>query len=173
MRLTKLLKSLPLCALLGLPGCAIFSATPHYRGIAITNDQLKQLTPGISQQSDVEALLGPPTFVEPYNQNDWVYVSQITHMRIGQTEGVKKQKVVVVTFNQSGAFQSYDEKTLKNALPVEMDPKTTPVPGGERGFFEKLIGGVGSYNPLGTASDTSGNATSALAGSGSSGDSGF
>lgn len=173
MRLIKLLKSLPLCALLGLPGCAIFSATPHYRGVAINNDQLQQLTPGISQQTDVEALLGPPTFIEPYNQNNWVYVSQITHMRIGQTEGVEKQNVVVVSFNQSGAYQSYDEKTLKNALPVEMDARTTAVPGGKRGFLQKLIGGVGSYNPLGTASDTSGSATSALAGSGSSGDSGF
>ena len=172
MRLTKLLKTLPFCALLGLPGCAIFSATPHYRGVEVTNDQLRQLTPGVSQAADVQALLGPPTFVEPYDQNNWVYVSQITHMRIGQTEGVKKQEVVVVTFNPSGAYQSYRLETLKDTLHVDMDGKTTPVPGGGAGFFQQLIGGVGSYNPLGAANDTSATGASALRGGGS-GDSGF
>lgn len=175
MRPIKLLKTLPLCALLSLPGCAIFSSSPHYRGVALTNDQLRQLTPGVSRQADVQALLGPPTFVEPYAQNNWVYVAQITHMRIGQTEGVKKQNVVVVTFNQSGAYESYKEETLKTALPVAMDGNKTPVPGGTPGFFQRIIGGVGSYNPLGAASDTSGVGASALGGSGSStsGDSGF
>ena len=173
MRLTKLLKTLPFCVLLGLPGCAIFSATPHYRGVAISNNQLQQLTPGVSQQADVQALLGPPTFVEPFDQNNWVYVSQITHMRIGQTEGVKKQTVVIVSFNQAGAYQSYRQETLKDAMHVGMDGASTPVPGGTPGFFQQLVGGVGSYNPLGAASDSSGNGASALAGGSSSGDSGF
>lgn len=175
MRLTKLLKTLPLCALLGLPGCTIFSATPHYRGVPISNNQLQQLTPDVSQQADVQALLGPPTFVEPFAPNNWVYVSQITHMRIGQTEGVKKQNVVVVTFNQNGAYQSYHQETLKTAMHVDMNDKATPVPGGTPGFFQTLVGGVGSYNPLGSASDNSGAAAgaSALGSGGSSGDSGF
>lgn len=175
MRLTKLLKSLPLCALLGLPGCAIFSATPHYRGVAITGDELQQLTPGVSQQADVQALLGPPTFIEPFEQNNWVYVSQLTRMRIGQTEGVEKQHVVVVTFNQAGAYQFYHQETLKGAMPVKMDGAATPVPGGTPGFFRQLIGGVGSYNPLGMASDHSASSTgaSALSGATTSGDSGF
>ena len=173
MRLIKLFKTLPFCALLGLPGCAIFSATPHYRGVAVSNTELKQLTPGVSQQADVQALLGPPTFVEPFDQNNWVYVSQITHMRIGQTEGVEKQNVVVVSFNQAGAYQSYHQVPLKDTLPVAMDDKTTHLPGGTPGFFQQLIGGVGSYNPLGTASDTSVNGASAIAGGNTSGESGF
>lgn len=159
--------------MLSLPGCAIFSATPHYRGVAITNDELQQLTPGVSQQADVQALLGPPTFIEPFDQNNWVYVSQVTRMRIGRTEGIVKQHVVVVTFNSSGGYQSYREETLKDATPVEMNDKVTPAPGGETGFLQQLIGGVGSYNPLGAAADNSANGASALAGSGSSSDSGF
>lgn len=173
MRLIKLLKTLPLCALLGLPGCAIFSSQPHYRGVAITNDQLQQLTPGVSRQADVQALIGPPTFTEPYAPNNWVYVAQITHMRIGQTEGIKKQTVVVVTFNQAGTYQSYKQESLKSALPVAMDGNATPVPGGTPGFFQRLISGVGSYNPLGAANDTSSSGASALGSGGTSGDTGF
>lgn len=164
-RLTKLSQSLLLCALTGLSGCAIFSDAPHYRGIAVTNDQLKQLTPGVSQQADVQALIGPPTFVEQYDPNNWVYVSQITNMRIGQTEGVKKQSVVVVTFNGNGMYESYVRKDLKDGIRVDMDGKQTPVPGGSAGFLQQLIGGVGSYNPLGTASDTSAGGAASLGGS--------
>jgi outer membrane protein assembly factor BamE (lipoprotein component of BamABCDE complex) len=167
-RLTKLPQSLLFCALLGLPGCALFTDTPHYRGITVSDNDLKQLTPGVSQQADVQALIGPPTFVEQYDPNNWVYVSQITKMRIAQTEGVKKQNVVVVTFNNSGTFQSYTSKTMADAVPVKMDGSQTPVPGGTAGFFQQLIGGVGSYNPLGTASDTSAGGASALGGGGGS-----
>ncbi|MDE1896311.1 MAG: outer membrane protein assembly factor BamE, partial [Rhodospirillales bacterium] len=111
MRLTKLPQSLLLTALLGVSGCAVFSDAPHYRGIAVTQNELQQLTPGVSQQADVQALLGPPTFVEQYDQNNWVYVSQITKMRIARTEGVKHQDVVVVTFNNDGSFESATRKT--------------------------------------------------------------
>ncbi len=156
MRLTKLPQSLLFLALLGLPGCAVFSDAPRYRGIVVSPSELKQLTPGVSKQADVQALLGPPTFVEQFDPNNWVYVSQVTKLRIGQTEGLKAQHVVVVTFNNDGTFKSATEKTLANAVPVAMDGKQTPVPGGTAGFLQQLVGGVGSYSPIGTAGGISG-----------------
>ena len=174
MRTAKLKFSLLSCALLTLPGCAIFSDAPHYRGVAVSQHDLKELTPGLSQQADVQAVLGPPTFVEQFNQNNWDYVSQVTHMRIGQTEGVQRQHVVVVTFDNNGVLQSITQKDTQDAVHVAMDGNRTPVPGGHAGFFQMLVGGVGSYNPLGAASDTSGGigATPANIG-GTGGGSGF
>jgi outer membrane protein assembly factor BamE (lipoprotein component of BamABCDE complex) len=93
---------------------------------------------------------------EVFDQNNWIYISQITKMRIGQTEGVKQQHVVVLTFNDNGVLQSVSQKDLNDSVMVAMESKQTPVPGGKAGFFQQLIGGVGSYNPLGSASDTSG-----------------
>ena len=143
-------------AALALPGCAIFSDQPHYRGIAVSPHDLNELTPGISSTADAQAVLGPPTVQEVFDQNNWIYISQITKMRIGQTEGVKQQHVVVLTFDDNGVLQSVSQKDLNNSVTVAMESKQTPVPGGKAGFFQQLIGGVGSYNPLGSASDTSG-----------------
>lgn len=151
-----------LAAMLALPGCAVFSDQPHYRGIAVTQDELSQLTPGVSSQADVQAVLGPPTVQEVFDNNKWVYISQITKMRIAQTEGVKQQHVVVVSFNNNGVMQNVKQETLKNAIQVAMDPKKTPAPGGKAGFFQQLIGGVGSYNPLGAATDNSATGASGL-----------
>ena len=139
-----------------LPGCVIFSDSPHYRGIAVNPHDLSQLTPGVSSEADAQAVLGPPTVQEVFDNNNWIYISQITKMRIGQTEGVKQQHVVVLTFDNNGVLQRVSQKTLQNAVMVAMDTNQTPVPGGKAGFIQQLIGGVGSYNPLGSASDNSG-----------------
>jgi outer membrane protein assembly factor BamE (lipoprotein component of BamABCDE complex) len=148
--------SLVFVAALALPGCAIFSDQPHYRGIAVTQHDLNELTPGISSQADAQAVLGPPTVQEVFDNNNWIYISQITKMRIGQTEGVKKQHVVVLAFNANGVLQSVTQKDQDDSVAVAMDSNQTPVPGGKTGFIQQLIGGVGSYNPLGSASDNSG-----------------
>lgn len=139
-----------------LPGCAIFSDSPHYRGIAVNQHDLEQLTPGVSSESDAQAVLGPPTVQEIFNNNNWIYISQVTKMRIARTEGVKQQHVVVLSFDNNGVLQSVSQKTLKDSVAVAMDSNQTPVPGGKAGFFQQLIGGVGSYNPLGASSDSSG-----------------
>jgi outer membrane protein assembly factor BamE (lipoprotein component of BamABCDE complex) len=150
-----------LSVMLSLSGCVLFRDAPHYRGIAVSQHDLEELTPGISTQQDASALLGPPTFQEQFNNNNWVYVSQITKMRIGQTEGVKQQHVVELTFDNNGVLQSITEKDLKDGVTVAMATEETPVPGGKAGFFQQLIGGVGSYNPLGSVTGAGGSSAGA------------
>jgi outer membrane protein assembly factor BamE (lipoprotein component of BamABCDE complex) len=145
-----------ICALGALSGCAIFGDAPHYRGIAVTPQELSQLTPGVSTKADAEALIGPPTFQEQFGPNNWVYVSQVTKMRIARTEGVNQQHVVVLSFNQDGTLKDVTQKDLKQGVRVAMDGAKTPVPGGSAGFIQQLIGGVGAYSPLGI---TGGNTT--------------
>jgi outer membrane protein assembly factor BamE (lipoprotein component of BamABCDE complex) len=162
--------------LLALPGCALFSDAPHYRGIAVSQHDLNELSPGTSSQADAQALLGPPTAHEQFQDNNWLYVSQITKMRIGATEGVKQQHVVELSFDNNGILQKITEKDLRDGVVVAMDTEQTPVPGGKAGFFQQLIGGVGSYNPGilggGGAQDTSGAGAGGLGGGGFGGGSG-
>jgi outer membrane protein assembly factor BamE (lipoprotein component of BamABCDE complex) len=157
------------CALLMLPGCALFTDSPHYRGIAVSAHDLSELTPGISSQADVQALLGPPTFQEQFDNNNWVYVSQVTKMRIGNTEGVKQQHVVVLTFDNNGVLKTISQKDLQNGVRVAMDQNQTPVPGGHAGFIQQLVGGVGSYNPLGAIGAGAGGAGAGAGGLGGGG----
>lgn len=171
MRLSQLALPLFACALFSLPGCAVFSDAPHYRGVTISPHDLTELTPGVSGQADAQALLGPPSFVEQFDQNNWVYVSQVTKMRIGNTEGVKAQHVVVLTFDNSGTLASVTQKDQSDAVTVAMQSNAVQAPGGKPGFIRMLLGGVGSYSALGGAHDTSaaGPAAQNIGGGGSSG----
>lgn len=143
----KLHRLFPLLLLPALAGCAIFSARPHYRGNAVTAHQLKQLTPGTSTEADARALLGSPTLRETFNDHDWLYVSQVTKQRIAQTQGVLRQKVVVLHFSDGGVLQSIRDVGKKQAVNVAMAGGHTPAPGGHASFFQQLVGGVGHYNP--------------------------
>jgi outer membrane protein assembly factor BamE (lipoprotein component of BamABCDE complex) len=149
-----------------LPGCAVFSDAPHYRGIAVSQHDLDELTPGLSSEADAQALLGPPTVQEQFDPNNWVYISQITKMRIGQTEGVKQQHVVVLSFDGNGVLKTISQKDTKDAVTVAMDDAQTPVPGGKASFIQQLVGGVGSYNPLGSVGLGGNNAGGGAGGSG-------
>jgi outer membrane protein assembly factor BamE (lipoprotein component of BamABCDE complex) len=163
-------RALALTALCGtLSGCAIFGDSPHYRGVFVTQHDLDELSPGTSSQADATALLGPPTFQEMFDPNNWVYVSQITKMRIGETEGVKQQHVVVLTFDNNGTLQKISQKDLDDSVKVAMDGAQTPVPGGHASFIQQLVGGVGSYNPLGSTGLGGGGQTGGAGGLGGGG----
>lgn len=174
----KLHRLLPLLLLPGLAGCAIFSAAPHYRGNAVSSRAIKQLTPGVSTEADATALLGSPTLKETFNRHDWLYVSQVTKRRIAQTQGVLRQKVVMLRFNKAGVLQSVHDVGKKQAINVAMAGGHTPAPGGKASLFQELVGGVGHYNPTGLGAGGAGGfgtgGQSDIGGaSGSSGLSGF
>jgi outer membrane protein assembly factor BamE (lipoprotein component of BamABCDE complex) len=137
----------PLLLLPLLGGCAIFSSKPHFRGVVVTPHEISQLTPGVSTEADVRAVLGSPTLHETFNNGSWLYISQVTKRRIGQTQGVLKQRVVTLQFNGSGVLQSIRNTGKKDAVNVAMSGAQTPVPGGRASFFQQLVGGVGHYNP--------------------------
>ena len=138
---------LPLFLLPLLAGCAIFASKPQYRGIVVTQNALSQLRPGISTEADARALLGSPTVHDTFDTANWLYISQITKRRIGQTQGVLKQKVVALHFNGNGVLQSIRTADKADAVSVAMAGRQTPVPGGNASFLQQLVGGVGHYNP--------------------------
>lgn len=161
----KLRPLFPFLLLPALAGCALFSAPSHYRGNAVTENQLKQLTPGVSTEADATALLGSPTLRETFNDHDWLYVSQVTKRRIGQTQGVVKQKVVILDFGDSGILKSIRMVDKKQAVTVAMAGGKTKAPGGHAGFLQLLVGGVGHYNPgLGAGSAGGFGSTSGISG---------
>jgi outer membrane protein assembly factor BamE (lipoprotein component of BamABCDE complex) len=160
--------------ILTLPACGLFADAPHYRGIEVSQHDLNELSVGTSSQADAQALLGPPTFQEQFAPNNWDYVSQVTKMRIAETEGVKQQHVVVLTFDNNGILRKITQKGMDDRVSVAMDPAATPVPGGNASIIQQIIGGVGSYNPGLGAGSSPGAGASGLGGNGlSSGGNGF
>jgi outer membrane protein assembly factor BamE (lipoprotein component of BamABCDE complex) len=141
---------------MGLPlaGCSFFQAQSTTRGNPIDGDALKQLTPGTTTTADASALLGSPTTHETFNDNAWVYISQVTRPRVGRLPGVLQQRVVVLNFDQNGVLQKVNVYDKANAKDVSMAPGTTPTPGASASLLQQLFGNIGRFN--GAGGDTGG-----------------
>jgi outer membrane protein assembly factor BamE (lipoprotein component of BamABCDE complex) len=147
-RFAKLLALGVMLALLG--GCslpAFLSYPPQVRGDRIDPDQVKQLVPGTSTRADVTALVGSPTAKASFDDNTWIYISEVTKPEIGGTQGVLDQQVYLMTFDARGVLSGIQKKTLDDGKPVAMVSRTTPSPGTEASVMQQLLGNVGRFSP--------------------------
>jgi outer membrane protein assembly factor BamE (lipoprotein component of BamABCDE complex) len=136
-----------------LAGCStIRNATeykPQVRGNRVDLDALKELTAGTSTKADATALLGSPTAKATFDDNKWIYISEVTQPRVARKEAVLSQEVVVLTFDQGGVLRDVESLNQDDSLSVAMASGATPSPGSEASFLQQLFGNVGKYNPGG------------------------
>lgn len=145
-----------LAALLLISGCSWLEPPPQMRGNRVAAEQLQELVPGTSTRADVTALIGSPTTRAPFDDNTWIYVSEVTQPRIGRTLGVLDQHVVVLTFSEQGVLRDIQTHGRDDALPVSMVERTTLSPGTEANFLQQLLGNIGRFNAPGAAPGSSG-----------------
>ena len=143
---------LPFVALLAgllLGGCSFLESQPQLRGNRVDADQLKELVPGTSTRADVTAMIGSPTARATFDDNTWLYVSEVTHTRIARVQGIESLEVVKLTFNDQGVLQDVKRLNQDDEIPVAMVSRTTPSPGTEASFLQQLLGNIGRFNAFG------------------------
>lgn len=129
------------CAL----AAAACSPIADNRGHMVDPVDLSQLTPGVSTANDVTAVLGSPTTVGTFDDNNWYYIGQrIERLAFFEPE-VTERRVVVVRFAENGTLQTIEELNAEDGLDVEMVSRETPTRGREIGFFEQMFGNLGRF----------------------------
>jgi outer membrane protein assembly factor BamE (lipoprotein component of BamABCDE complex) len=142
--LLPLLSSLTCCGIFGF-----FDPTLRQRGTRVDPVALNELIPGTSSRADVQALIGSPTARATFDDNTWIYISQVTSTRIARTPGVRDQQVVILTFDPNGTLRGIARKTKADGEPIAMAAGATPSPGSEASFLQQLFGNVGKFTPSG------------------------
>jgi len=146
-RLSRVAAVLTLC--LCVNACGWMLPPPQTRGNKVDAEQLKELVPGTSTKADVTALIGSPTQKATFDENTWLYITEITRPRVGRTLGVLDQDVVVLSFDDRGVLSGVKTVTKDDATPVSVASETTPSPGTEASFLQQLLGNIGKFNPTG------------------------
>ena len=137
-----------------LSGCSFFEAKTQLRGNRVDADQLKELVPGTSTRADVTALIGSPTAKATFDENTWIYISEVTRPVIARTQGVLSQAVVVLNFDDTGVLRDVKQLDKDDSLPVAVVSRTTPSPGTEASFLQQLFGNIGRFNAGGSTAGT-------------------
>jgi outer membrane protein assembly factor BamE (lipoprotein component of BamABCDE complex) len=148
-------RPLLLVSILMLSSCAWLMPPPQLRGNRVSAEQLGELTPGTSTKADVSAVIGSPTARATFDDNTWLYISEVTQQRIGRTLGEIDQNVVVLNFDDKGVLTTIQKIDKDQGLPVNVVARTTPSPGTEASFLQQLLGNIGRFNPLGAAGPAS------------------
>jgi outer membrane protein assembly factor BamE (lipoprotein component of BamABCDE complex) len=149
------------CLLLG--ACSFFQATPQLRGNKVDAESLKELVPGTSTKTDVTSLIGSPTAIATFDDNTWLYISEVTRPRIARIQGVLSQNVIILSFNDQGVLENINHVNQDDSIPVSVVARSTPSPGTEASFFQQLFGNVGRFNAIGNQTPTTGPAGGAPA----------
>ena len=137
---------------------------PQLRGNKVDPESMKELTPGTSTKADVSAIIGSPTARGTFDDNTWLYISEMTQPRIGRTLGELQQHVVMLKFDDKGVLTTVRKLDKDDALPVTVIARTTASPGTEASFLQQLLGNIGRFNPGGAGPSTGGSAGGAPGG---------
>jgi outer membrane protein assembly factor BamE (lipoprotein component of BamABCDE complex) len=139
-----------------LSSCGWLMPPPQLRGNKVDPESMKELTPGTSTKADVSAIIGSPTARDTFDDNTWLYITEVTQPRIGRTLGELDQKVIVLNFDEKGVLKSVGELNKDAGLPVTVVARTTASPGTEASFLQQLLGNIGRFNPTGATTTGSG-----------------
>jgi len=152
-----------LLALVLLAGCQLpdfMTYPPQVRGNRVEDDDVAQLVPGTSTRRDVIALLGSPSTKATFDDNTWIYASQVTRPVIGGMHSIEEQRVYVLTFDGKGVLTGTQKKTEADSLPVDVVTRTTPSPGTEATLLQQLLGNVGRFTSAPSSAHGSGGSSS-------------
>ncbi len=120
---------------------------PQTRGNKIDPEVLSQLVPGTSSRADVTALIGSPTAKATFDDNQWIYIGEVTKPIIGGTQEIRDQQVVVLTFDQGGTLRNIEKKGQDDGKAVAIVSRATPSPGNDASILQQLLGNVGRFSP--------------------------
>jgi outer membrane protein assembly factor BamE (lipoprotein component of BamABCDE complex) len=132
-----------------LTGC---EGNVDHRGFAATPGSVEKLELNSQSREDVIRLIGSPSSVATFNPNVWYYISQKQEQFAFFKEHIVDQKVLQLTFNESGRLQSIKNYDLDNAQDIAMVSRITPTAGKELTVLEQILGNVGKFSgkPLGS-----------------------
>ena len=130
-----------------LPGSDLFAAPRQIRGHLVEEEELRQITVGVSSRTDVQALLGSPSATGTFDDNDWFYISGITRQRPGRQLALENQQVVQIRFDPRGTVQQVRRLGAEDGRDVRVVERTTPSPGNERTLLQQLFGNIGRIGP--------------------------
>jgi outer membrane protein assembly factor BamE (lipoprotein component of BamABCDE complex) len=151
---------------LTVSACGWLMPPPQTRGNRVEQEQLKELVPGTSTKADVTALIGSPTQKAVFDDNTWLYITEVTRARVGQTLGLLNQQVVVLSFDDRNVLANVKTVDQDDAVPVAVAARTTPSPGTEASFMQQLLGNIGRFNAAGVGGPSAGGGPGASAGHG-------
>lgn len=138
-------------SLIGLAGTvlALAACSPivEQRGYVADPDRMAAIKANVDTRDSVQAALGTPSTVSPFDDSTWYYVSSTMQHYAFQDPHVTKRDVVAIHFDKTGTVDRIDRYDAKDGRDVAMVDRKTPTKGKELTFLQQMFGNFSRLNP--------------------------
>ena len=141
----------PKRSLIGLAGLALVAAAcspiVEHRGYVADTDKMAAIKPDVDTKETVQAALGTPSTVSPFDDNTWYYISSTMQHYAFQEPHVTKRDVVAIHFDKNGTVSEIDHYDAKDGREIAMVDRKTPTKGRELTFLQQMFGNFSRLGP--------------------------
>ena len=120
--------------------------TVKLHGYRLDRQLLTEVVPGETSKEEVLRVMGSPSSIGTFDDNDWYYVSQTTEQESFYQSEITAQDVVVIAFDERGIVNRIDQRTLDDAVDVVPSSDETRTLGKALSLVEQLVGNIGRFS---------------------------
>ena len=130
--------------LMALPLTACLTPSRDYHGYVADETQPEEIQPGEDTRSTVLAQLGSPSTKSLFDDNTWIYMSELQERIAYLNPKVKTRSVVAIRFGEDDKVEEVVEYDQDAGQIVNYASRETPTRGRELGFWEQIFGTIGA-----------------------------
>ena len=125
---------------------AACSPTIDNHGHRFDADVAGSIVPGVTSKQDVARLMGSPSALGTFEDDEWYYVAQKTERKSFYQAEITDQQVLAVRFGEDDLVSEVDRADLAQAESITPVSDVTPTAGNELSLAQQLLGNIGRFN---------------------------
>lgn len=107
--------------------------------------KLASIEPGVQTRDEVRKLLGTPSTVSIVDENTWYYITKRTSTLAFLEPEVVDQRVVVISFDDTGVVRGIQQFGLEDAAEVSPAGGATPTKGRQLTIWDQMLGNLNRF----------------------------
>ncbi|KCZ55425.1 hypothetical protein HY29_11925 [Hyphomonas beringensis] len=131
-------------SVLALPLTACLTPSRDYHGYVADEAQPRDMAPGEDTRSTVLAKLGSPSTTSVFDEDTWIYMSDIQERIAFLKPKITKRSVVAISFGTDDKVEEVVEYDADAGQIIQYASRETPTRGRELGFWEQIFGTIGA-----------------------------
>ncbi len=135
--------------LAGLAACLVLTACAarvDSRGNLPDGEALARIKIGEVSKMEVQEVLGSPSSVAAFNDNEWYYISKRTETVAFYRPKVVESKILVLRFDRAGVLKEMETLDQSDSRDVDLVKRETATAGNEITVLQQLFGNFGRFN---------------------------
>ena len=129
--------------LLALPLTACLTPSRDYHGYVADEAQPSEIQPGEDTRSTVLAQLGSPSTKSLFDDNTWIYMSELQERVAFYRPRVKTRNITAIAFGTDDKVEEVLQYSAEDGQVINYASRETPTRGRELGLWDSL------WEPLG------------------------